>query len=276
MVSRQLVVLFLLTCVSLLGFFSMELYRNCKVNLGMAMFFLYLQPNLFWLFILINTNLQCCMRDCWNLVGLCLTIFFSITFATNMVLCFVYVIIVQFKSRECLSFNLLLVDWVVTGLGTGTILIVVIALLCYAFVTMKERYEINKAQKQLEQLYTIIYDPTVNVVSLIEKYKDRLMTEPLKPQEIAVLRDFFGEKYASNQEHIVEEELKEACIICLEPFGLNQELIRFPVCSHQYHWVCLDMWIQQNLNCPMCKRDLRLAMVTGVRSKGRQKAKQAI
>lgn len=276
MVSRQLVVLFLLTCISLLGFFSIELYKNCRVNLGMAMFILYLQPNIYCLFILFNTRLQCCMRQCWNVIGVCLTILFSITFATNMVWCFVYVVIVQFKSRECLSFNLLLVDWVVTGVGTGTILIVLIALLCYAFITMKERYEINKAQKQLEQLYTIIYDPTVNVEGLVEKYKDRLMTEPMKPQEIAVLRDFFGEKYPSSQEDIADEELKEACIICLEPFSLSQEAIRFPVCSHQYHWGCLDMWIQQNLNCPMCKRDLRLAMVTGIRNKGRQKAKRSI
>jgi len=269
-------VIFLLTCVSLLGYFSIELYKNCRVDLARAMFFLYLQPNVMWTLLFLHTHLRCCLRECWSRIAMCLTILFSITFSTNMLLSFVYVVIVQFKSRDCLSLNLLVVNWIVTGIGTATILTIVVALLCYAFLTMKERYEINKAQKQLEQLFTIIYNPSTDVDSLIEKYKDRLLTEPMKPNEIAVLRDFFGEKYPSNQEDVAEEELKEACIICLEPFSLGQEAIHFPVCSHQYHWGCLDMWIQQNLNCPMCKRDLRIGMVNGIRNKGRQKAKGSV
>lgn len=276
MASGKLVSLFLLSCVSLLGFFSMELYKNCRVDLGRAMFTLYLQQNIYGFFIFCNSTLRCCMGHCWDRVTVCLTILFVITYSTNMVLSFVYVVIVQVKSHQCLSFNLLLVNWVVTSIGTGVILILTIALLCYAFATMKERYEINKAQRELEQIYTIIYDPKRNVEALIEKYKDMLLIEPLRPQEIAVLRDAFGEKYATGQEEIQDEELKEACIICLEPFAQNQEVIRFPACGHHYHWTCLEQWILQQLNCPMCKRDLRFGMIRAIRDKGKLRAKHSI
>lgn len=263
-------VLFLTTTLTTV--MSLPRYQTCPVNLGLAMLGLSVLGSTIFGIISLQAMSICCQTRYWDKVCMFAAFVLTILFSINMVIAFVYVLIIQIKDHSCIPIGLLLINWIVTSIGTGVLLILVIAITCYLFATIKERYEIRRTQKELEQLYTIIYNPKINVDRLVERFKDKLMTEPLQESEIAVLRDSFGEHYKTSQGHL-EYELRESCVICLEAFERDEEMIRFPICGHQYNWVCLQKWLGQQLSCPMCKRELRISMIKAVRSKGKPIAK---
>ncbi|KAK4478189.1 hypothetical protein RD792_017472 [Penstemon davidsonii] len=46
------------------------------------------------------------------------------------------------------------------------------------------------------------------------------------------------------------------CAICLNKF-LEEETIRvIPNCSHIFHIDCIDVWLQNNANCPLCRTSI--------------------
>lgn len=45
------------------------------------------------------------------------------------------------------------------------------------------------------------------------------------------------------------------CVICLDKYNINDK-IRILPCSHDYHSHCIDKWIIDNFNCPICKNEL--------------------
>ncbi|KAF0720495.1 hypothetical protein AaE_010312 [Aphanomyces astaci] len=47
----------------------------------------------------------------------------------------------------------------------------------------------------------------------------------------------------------------EICPICLVEFVAEEGLRQLP-CQHHFHPNCIGEWLQRNLTCPMCKRDL--------------------
>ena len=44
-----------------------------------------------------------------------------------------------------------------------------------------------------------------------------------------------------------------ACTVCLEEYCEDDEIRTLP-CMHQYHVMCIDPWLLDNGDCPMCKR----------------------
>lgn len=45
-----------------------------------------------------------------------------------------------------------------------------------------------------------------------------------------------------------------ACPICLEPFVVNDTVRTIP-CFHAFHKDCIDPWLAQKANCPVCKHN---------------------
>ena len=45
------------------------------------------------------------------------------------------------------------------------------------------------------------------------------------------------------------------CPICHESFKLN-EFQRTLTCNHVFHKKCIDKWLKDNLNCPMCRKEI--------------------
>ena len=52
---------------------------------------------------------------------------------------------------------------------------------------------------------------------------------------------------------ILEDNICD-CAICLD-FEKKTSVITLQ-CNHRFHWVCLQRWFSENLNCPMCKSDI--------------------
>ncbi|OMO95468.1 Zinc finger, RING-type [Corchorus olitorius] len=43
------------------------------------------------------------------------------------------------------------------------------------------------------------------------------------------------------------------CAVCLNEFQEDEKLRIIPNCSHVFHIDCIDVWLQNNANCPLCR-----------------------
>ncbi|KAI3449759.1 hypothetical protein Pfo_006424 [Paulownia fortunei] len=43
------------------------------------------------------------------------------------------------------------------------------------------------------------------------------------------------------------------CVVCLNEFQNHDMLRVLPKCSHAFHLDCIDVWLQSNSNCPLCR-----------------------
>ncbi|RDY00565.1 RING-H2 finger protein ATL16, partial [Mucuna pruriens] len=54
-----------------------------------------------------------------------------------------------------------------------------------------------------------------------------------------------------------ERSLSE-CAVCLSEFQQDEKLRVIPNCSHVFHIDCIDVWLQNNAHCPLCRRIVSL------------------
>jgi len=56
-----------------------------------------------------------------------------------------------------------------------------------------------------------------------------------------------------------EDNNQDICSICLENFnGVPQNEICINQCGHKFHCVCIQGWVNSNINtkCPLCRKDI--------------------
>ncbi|XP_073049382.1 RING-H2 finger protein ATL16-like [Primulina eburnea] len=46
------------------------------------------------------------------------------------------------------------------------------------------------------------------------------------------------------------------CVVCLNQFQENEKLRIIPNCGHLFHIDCIDVWLQNNANCPLCRTSI--------------------
>jgi len=46
------------------------------------------------------------------------------------------------------------------------------------------------------------------------------------------------------------------CIICLAEYEEKDVLRTLPYCRHDFHMACIDLWLEQNSTCPVCRISL--------------------
>ncbi|XP_059650887.1 RING-H2 finger protein ATL16-like [Cornus florida] len=49
------------------------------------------------------------------------------------------------------------------------------------------------------------------------------------------------------------------CAVCLNEFQEEENLRVIPNCGHVFHIDCIDVWLQSNANCPLCRRSISAA-----------------
>ncbi|KAG5514565.1 hypothetical protein RHGRI_035837 [Rhododendron griersonianum] len=52
------------------------------------------------------------------------------------------------------------------------------------------------------------------------------------------------------------EEFIYKCIVCLSEFQEQDVLRVLPKCGHGFHLDCIDIWLQSNANCPLCRTSI--------------------
>ncbi|XP_062196915.1 E3 ubiquitin-protein ligase EL5-like [Phragmites australis] len=46
------------------------------------------------------------------------------------------------------------------------------------------------------------------------------------------------------------------CVVCLAEYEEKDVLRLLPYCGHNFHMACIDMWLEQNSTCPVCRISL--------------------
>lgn len=54
------------------------------------------------------------------------------------------------------------------------------------------------------------------------------------------------------------------CVVCLNEFHEDEKLRVIPNCGHVFHIDCIDIWLQNNVSCPLCRRCIFLTSQTHV------------
>ncbi|CAN4120505.1 unnamed protein product [Withania somnifera] len=52
------------------------------------------------------------------------------------------------------------------------------------------------------------------------------------------------------------------CAVCLNEFQENDKLRVIPNCAHIFHIDCIDVWLQNNANCPLCRNSISSSTTT--------------
>ncbi|OIV90578.1 hypothetical protein TanjilG_01659 [Lupinus angustifolius] len=60
----------------------------------------------------------------------------------------------------------------------------------------------------------------------------------------------YSDKYFSDAENT-------QCPVCLSEYQGEDLLHILPYCGHSFHVTCIDLWLQQNSTCPVCRISLR-------------------
>jgi hypothetical protein len=68
--------------------------------------------------------------------------------------------------------------------------------------------------------------------------------------------DLLNIKLKNNKLNIVSDE---PCPICFEDIKKDNEFITG--CSHRFHSVCINKWLENNNNCPMCRKKIKFANI---------------
>ncbi|KAL1209955.1 RING-H2 finger protein ATL33 [Cardamine amara subsp. amara] len=63
-----------------------------------------------------------------------------------------------------------------------------------------------------------------------------------------------GEKLQKDQTH--SKEIGNDCSVCLSVLADGQEIQQLNACEHAFHVSCIEMWLKDHPNCPICRADV--------------------
>ncbi|CAN6362268.1 unnamed protein product [Urochloa humidicola] len=53
-----------------------------------------------------------------------------------------------------------------------------------------------------------------------------------------------------------DSDADSQCVICLAGYEEKDVLRTLPYCGHDFHMACIDLWLEQNTTCPVCRIQL--------------------
>jgi E3 ubiquitin-protein ligase RNF38/44 len=56
------------------------------------------------------------------------------------------------------------------------------------------------------------------------------------------------------------------CPVCLSVFSDGEEIRQLSVCKHSFHTSCIDLWLSNNSDCPICRATVASAVAATVKS----------
>ncbi|KAL6145973.1 hypothetical protein ACLB2K_056656 [Fragaria x ananassa] len=52
------------------------------------------------------------------------------------------------------------------------------------------------------------------------------------------------------------KEIGTECPVCLSAFDDGEEVRQLSVCKHSFHSTCINMWLKDHSNCPICRANI--------------------
>lgn len=112
-------------------------------------------------------------------------------------------------------------------------------------IDLLSRFSLSRNRRRGDQLTVGLFSPRVQRRGLEESVI----------QSIPVVQ-FKREK---NGEFFRERSFGE-CAVCLSEFQETEKLRKIPNCSHVFHVDCIDVWLQGNVNCPLCRTSVSISI----------------
>lgn len=69
----------------------------------------------------------------------------------------------------------------------------------------------------------------------------------------AVIRSIPIFQYRKSYDSKENDYISSECAVCLNEFQEEEKLRIIPNCGHFFHIDCIDIWLQNNANCPLCR-----------------------
>ena len=67
---------------------------------------------------------------------------------------------------------------------------------------------------------------------------------------INLLKDFNEIGYIE-----INNDNEKQCAICLKKISINKNHKILEKCNHCFHIKCINMWLENNNNCPICRKN---------------------
>ncbi|XP_042497373.1 RING-H2 finger protein ATL16 [Macadamia integrifolia] len=102
------------------------------------------------------------------------------------------------------------------------------------------RFSISQARRHEDPL--MVYSPAV-----LSRGLDEVLI-----RAIPIIQFKKGGENKENEEMVSFIE----CAVCLNEFQEEESLRVLPNCAHAFHIDCIDVWLQSNANCPLCRSSI--------------------
>nr|GMD75867.1 RING-H2 finger protein ATL16-like [Ipomoea batatas] len=103
-------------------------------------------------------------------------------------------------------------------------------------IDLLRRFSINSRRRRVD-------DPLSSVYSLAGEIRRGLDESTIR--SIPVLQYKKGEEDGGSE--------NRECCVCLNEFQEGEKVKVLPNCGHPFHIDCIDIWLQNNPNCPLCR-----------------------
>lgn len=105
--------------------------------------------------------------------------------------------------------------------------------------------------QQLDPLRRFSFRRARQNEDLLMAYSPSLPTRGLDEMLIREIPTFVYSRTEGTENSSLNE-----CVVCLHEFQ-DQDMLRLlPKCSHAFHLDCIDIWLQSNANCPLCRTSI--------------------
>ena len=101
---------------------------------------------------------------------------------------------------------------------------------------------------------TTDYNDNLNRLMLLFGFPNGSFTDPVYIVPSSEQISQGSTIYAITAEHETHQ-----CSICQDSIRLNEVARHLNYCNHVFHRSCIDTWYQRNVNCPVCRHDIRTA-----------------
>lgn len=92
----------------------------------------------------------------------------------------------------------------------------------------------------------------VSFVLLRSHWRDRRLHKRVLAWRVRIMQEF--------GEILVHTNPDLTCAICLEGYRSGEKATLLPFCRHQFHIECLQVWLERNSTCPVCRSAVSSAL----------------